>query len=273
MLVWQRRTLAGSGSRPGIARSRVGAEAGERLVDGRLLLAAEADRVVATVGHRGGVDDLAVHVRAVQEAGEPRAGLAHAEGSARVELDGERDLETEARRSARELSAGTQDRPFGGPHALGRVELDPRVPLAHPNTRARTSRSPRLPARPSMAARTSIEPPSSSRSASSSGGSKTGSAPTCSSRPTRRAGTPAASNAAARSATFGPQMRTPSRPSSRAPSSPSSRSHSARARTASRTSRSSSCPCRKTRVRPADCPDPGAAASKQTNSTPRRWSA
>ena len=39
------------------------------------------------------------------------------------------------------------------------------------------ARSPRLPASPSMAARTSIEPPSSSRSASSSGGPKIGSAP------------------------------------------------------------------------------------------------
>ena len=51
------------------------------------------------------------------------------------------------------------------------------------NTRACTSRSPMLPAKPSIAARTSIEPPSSSRSASSSGGRKTGRAADCSSRP------------------------------------------------------------------------------------------
>src|SRR5829696_2317935 len=65
----------------------VGTEAGERVVDRRLLFTAEADRVVATVRHRSGVDDLAVHVRAVLQAGEARARFAHGEGRARVEVD------------------------------------------------------------------------------------------------------------------------------------------------------------------------------------------
>ena len=131
MLVWQRRTLAGSGSRPGIARSRVGDESRERLVHRRLLLAAEADRVVATVGHRRGVDDLAVDVRAVLETGESCAGLAHTERCACVELDAERDIETEAGRQLVQLSARAEDRPLGGPHCPRRCGARRGTSLAH----------------------------------------------------------------------------------------------------------------------------------------------
>ena len=222
---------------------------------------------MATVGHRRGVDDLPVDVRAVQEAGQSRARLAHAEGCARVEIDGERDVEPEPTDQLVELSARAEDRPLGGPDALGCAELDSRVPLAHlehagghePVTDAAgqaVDGGPDVDRAAELVEKRLVL-----------GRLNTGSASTCSVTSTDRAGTPAASNAAERSATFGPQMRTPSRPSSRDPSSPSSRSHSARARTASRTSRSSSCPCRNTRVRPADCPDPGAAASNNRLNT------
>ena len=69
----------GSGSSPGIAALDIGAEPRERLVDRRLVLRAEPDRVLAPVRHRCGVDDLAVRARPVLEAGKRRARLAHAE--------------------------------------------------------------------------------------------------------------------------------------------------------------------------------------------------
>ena len=132
--------------------------------------------------------------------------------------------------------AGADDGPLGRPDALGGVELHAVTRLAH-RERARGDdvRRRELAASPSIAARTSIEPPSSSRSASSSGRVDDGKRSDRSSRPTIRAGTPAASNAAARAAIFGPHTSTPSRPSSLTPSSSSSRSHPARALTASRT--------------------------------------
>ena len=87
MLVLQSRTLDRLRIESGHAALDVGAQPGERLVDRRLVLGAEPDRVLAAIRHRGGVHDLAVGARAVLEAGEPRARLAHAERRACVELD------------------------------------------------------------------------------------------------------------------------------------------------------------------------------------------
>ncbi len=95
------------------------------------MLAAEADRVVAPVGHRRGVDGFAVDARAVLEAGERAAGLADRERRARVEVERERDVEIELGGQLVEAGAGTDDRPLGFPEALGRLELD--APTALPN--------------------------------------------------------------------------------------------------------------------------------------------
>ena len=72
-----------------------------------------------------------MHVRAILEAGEPRAGLTDTERGARVELDAEWDLEAEASGQLVQLGPGTEDRPLGLPHALGGVELDSRPSFAN----------------------------------------------------------------------------------------------------------------------------------------------